>query len=65
MKNTISTKSNTGYKGIHFREKNGKQYFETNVVINKPNRVYKIHTGNFDTLAQAKKGRLNYLKSLS
>lgn len=64
MKNSKSTKSNTGYKGIHFGKENGK--FEVQVIhksnIRKITKV--LYVGLYDSLDQAVVARENFINSL-
>lgn len=67
MKNTKTTKSNTGYKGIYFRAATNKYEAQIIVARKQPREgqgPYKIHIGNYETLREAVKGREKYIKSL-
>lgn len=61
MTNSKSTRSNTGYKGIHFNKQQGN--FRSRVILD--NTTCKSHQiGMFDTLKEAVKAREDYIKSL-
>ena len=68
MKNSKSTSSNTGYKGIYFRAETGK--YEAQIITarrqvrNDNKSPHKIHVGNYDTLNAAKKGRKEFILNL-
>ncbi len=68
MKNTKTERSNTGYKGIYFRQ--SRNVFEAQIVVArktpKPGQgPHKIHIGNYNSLREAVKGRIKYIKSLA
>lgn len=64
MKNSKSTRSNTGYKGIRFKKERG--LFECAIAYraNNLNKVINIYIGSYDTLEKAIKAREEFIKSL-
>ena len=64
MENSKSIKSNTGYKGIHFRKNKGK--FEVDLSLYKGSQETKSHfsLGLYETLKEAVKAREDFIKSL-
>lgn len=67
MRNTKTTKSNTGYKGIYYRATTGS--FEAQIIAARKHPKtgqgpHKIHVGNYPTLREAVKARESFIKSL-
>lgn len=64
MENSKSIKSNTGYKGIHFRKSKGA--FEVDLSLYKGSQKTKSHfsLGLYETLKEAIKAREDFIKSL-
>ena len=60
MKNSKSTRSNTGYKGIHFNKQQG--HFRSRVTLDNTSRSHQV--GMFDTMKDAVKAREEYITSL-
>jgi hypothetical protein len=64
MENSKSEKSNTNYKGIHFRKDIGK--FRAHLRIYRPSDqgTINVEIGSFDTLKEAIEAREKFIKSL-
>lgn len=66
LKNTKTDLSNTGYRGIYYRETTGKYEAQVSVCTSKTKKDFsKVHVGIYNTLGAAKKARLEYIKSLA
>jgi len=64
MKNSKSIRSNTGYKGIHFRKDRGLFRCHLRMYRASDQSTVNFEIGNYPTLKEAVKAREDFIKSL-